>query len=193
MSREIDNPSVGRRLRAIREARGVSQQDFADSLGISLSGYKNYERGERSLTKDLLVLLYEKYKIDPSWLLFAKRTIGYEDVDLDKRKGVGDIVIKCFGLLKGLKFKSTPSAQISLDQIDAGRFFDGCLEYEKNKENQDSGVIKQLELLKEHYYSIEGGDLKFTAEVELPPLGVRFEPDNSADLISRSLFKKIDE
>jgi len=40
---------LGRRLRAIREAKGILQEDIAARLAMSAVGYGAYERGERKL------------------------------------------------------------------------------------------------------------------------------------------------
>lgn len=52
---EIDLQGVyrrrfGERLKAAREAAGLSRKDMAIKLGMSVSGYSYYERGERELT-----------------------------------------------------------------------------------------------------------------------------------------------
>lgn len=63
------NLQLGRRLTAVRTAAGTSQGAFAESLGLSLRAYANYERGEREMPVALYRALYERYGIDPIWLL----------------------------------------------------------------------------------------------------------------------------
>lgn len=63
------NLELGRRLTAMRTEVGVSQGVFAESLGLSLRAYANYERGEREMPVALYRALYERYGIDPIWLL----------------------------------------------------------------------------------------------------------------------------
>lgn len=41
---------VGAAIRARREARGVSQESFADEIGMHRAYYSKIERGERNLT-----------------------------------------------------------------------------------------------------------------------------------------------
>ena len=42
--------SIGRRLRQIREEKGLSQQEMADKIGCSRATISNFERGEREIS-----------------------------------------------------------------------------------------------------------------------------------------------
>lgn len=63
------NVAIGRRLTAIRTTAGLSQGAFADTLGLSLRAYANYERGEREMPVALFRALYTVHGINPVWLL----------------------------------------------------------------------------------------------------------------------------
>lgn len=45
-----DDARMNKRLKDLREARGWSQQEAADALGMSHSGYVKWERGDRGLS-----------------------------------------------------------------------------------------------------------------------------------------------
>lgn len=84
------NATLGQRLMAVRATTGLSQGAFADTLGLSLRAYANYERGEREMPVALFRALYEAYGIDPIWLLAgpgeqpvkaATRTMDFALVD----------------------------------------------------------------------------------------------------------------
>lgn len=47
------NRQFGNILRKIREARGLSQEEFAERCNISRAYYGRLERGEHSITLDL--------------------------------------------------------------------------------------------------------------------------------------------
>jgi transcriptional regulator with XRE-family HTH domain len=64
-----ENADFGRRLSLVRSTTGLSQTGFAESLGLSLRAYANYERGEREAPVALFRALFEQYGIDPMWLL----------------------------------------------------------------------------------------------------------------------------
>jgi transcriptional regulator with XRE-family HTH domain len=67
-SRE-QNQRFGQRLAAVRATTGLSQTAFAQTLGLSLRAYANYERGEREAPVALFRAILEQHGIDPIWLL----------------------------------------------------------------------------------------------------------------------------
>lgn len=64
---------VGRNIRAIREARGFSQEAFADALGVHRTYMGGIERGERNLTLKSLERIAEWIGVDPLELLSEGR------------------------------------------------------------------------------------------------------------------------
>jgi len=61
--------TVGRNVRAYREAKGVSQEAFADALEVHRTYMGGIERGERNLTLRSLERLAERLQLDPLVLL----------------------------------------------------------------------------------------------------------------------------
>jgi transcriptional regulator with XRE-family HTH domain len=64
---------VGRNLRAYRQAQGLSQEAFADMLGVHRTYMGGIERGERNLTLKSLERLASRIDIDPLALLTTER------------------------------------------------------------------------------------------------------------------------
>ena len=60
--------AIGQRIEAVRKGVGLSQQAFADSLGISRNSYFKYVRGHRAVPSDVFSAILEKYGTDPVWL-----------------------------------------------------------------------------------------------------------------------------
>jgi transcriptional regulator with XRE-family HTH domain len=65
--------TVGRNLRAYRLARGLSQEAFADAVGVHRTYMGGLERGERNITLRGLERIAAKIEIDPIVLLAADR------------------------------------------------------------------------------------------------------------------------
>lgn len=59
----------GQNLRAYREARGLSQEAFADVLGVHRTYMGGVERGERNLTLKSVERISERIKVEPLKLL----------------------------------------------------------------------------------------------------------------------------
>jgi transcriptional regulator with XRE-family HTH domain len=61
--------TVGHNLRAYRQARGLSQEAFADVLGVHRTYMGGVERGERNLTLKSLERIAQRIDVDPITLL----------------------------------------------------------------------------------------------------------------------------
>ncbi len=62
---------LGRNVRRYREARGLSQEAFADLLGYHRTYMGGLERGERNLTLQSVEKLARQIEMDPLELLRA--------------------------------------------------------------------------------------------------------------------------
>ncbi|MGF6875779.1 helix-turn-helix domain-containing protein [Paraburkholderia steynii] len=69
MSSTTDHEDSHQRVAQVREHLGLSQDKMARQLGLSLRAYANYERGERAIPIELLRGLYERFSVDPVWLM----------------------------------------------------------------------------------------------------------------------------
>jgi transcriptional regulator with XRE-family HTH domain len=61
--------ALGRNLRAYRESNGLSQEAFADELGVHRTYMGGIERGERNLTLKSLERIASQLDADPLALL----------------------------------------------------------------------------------------------------------------------------
>ncbi|MGN6276115.1 MAG: helix-turn-helix domain-containing protein [Solirubrobacterales bacterium] len=61
--------TIGRNLRAYRQARGLSQEAFAEILGVHRTYMGGIERGERNLTLRSVERIAEQLDEDPLSLL----------------------------------------------------------------------------------------------------------------------------
>lgn len=76
MSLEIGLDAIGERIGALRGK--ISQQDFAEKLGIDRKTVGTWERGERLPDTRALLALWREFGADPAWVLtgagFAPQT-----------------------------------------------------------------------------------------------------------------------
>lgn len=61
--------SVGSRIKLVRGA--MSQEDFADALGVSKAAIGGYERDKQSPGSAVIVSICEKFGVEPRWLLMG--------------------------------------------------------------------------------------------------------------------------
>jgi transcriptional regulator with XRE-family HTH domain len=69
MKGEDVKESFGRRVRALRKARGLSQEGLAHIVGLDRSYVGGVERGERNISLENICLLAQALKVPPSSLL----------------------------------------------------------------------------------------------------------------------------
>lgn len=89
LSTQNENNVIGRRIAAVRASSGLSQNEFAESLGLSPRAFANYERGEREMPVALFRKLCESRGIDPLWLLIGP---GEEPVRVTERRVDGELL-----------------------------------------------------------------------------------------------------
>ncbi|WP_297665887.1 helix-turn-helix domain-containing protein [uncultured Streptococcus sp.] len=58
-----------RRIRDIREDHDLTQQNVSDHLSITRSAYAKIERGERTLSAEVLIQLSNLYNVSTDYLL----------------------------------------------------------------------------------------------------------------------------
>jgi len=88
---------IGDRLLQIRGKR--TQQEFADSIGISKTTYHRYEREERIVDVEVIARICEKYQFDYTWVITGKgsphefdRYVSIPQYDIAASAGMGAFV-----------------------------------------------------------------------------------------------------
>jgi transcriptional regulator with XRE-family HTH domain len=69
----IAKDQVGQRVRAIRQKRGLTQQELADLLGTNQSHVANVERGERGVTIHQIVKMAKALQASTDEILLGDR------------------------------------------------------------------------------------------------------------------------
>ena len=67
------NIRIGKRLKEARESNGFTQEKLAEVLNVGVEHYRKVESGMYGLQLEKMLLLYEKYKIDPTYLITGNR------------------------------------------------------------------------------------------------------------------------
>ena len=61
------------RLREVRKNTGLTQEEFAARVNMSLSAYKKAERGDNQISVNLLKALYKEFQISADYILHGER------------------------------------------------------------------------------------------------------------------------
>lgn len=69
---------IGERLRQQRRKMGITQEEAAELLGISSTYYGEIERGNRKLSIQRVLTVYEKMGLEPTYLLTGEQLSGRE-------------------------------------------------------------------------------------------------------------------
>lgn len=93
------------RIKDLREDKDLTQEDVCKILNMKQPQYSRYERGERDLPIEILVILSEFYKVSCDYILGItndKRGIGYGKPESkynikQKHSGKGDNVVNIKG------------------------------------------------------------------------------------------------
>ncbi|WP_431196549.1 helix-turn-helix domain-containing protein, partial [Providencia rettgeri] len=85
MKRKISK-SVGLKIRALREANGMSGKELSSLLGISQQHQSRYENGEVNIHVDTIYQLSQIFNIDPAYFLTDETEINKNtDTPLSKK------------------------------------------------------------------------------------------------------------
>lgn len=71
-SKKSVNVEIGKRLQEARKRLGYKQSDFAQALGVTDEHYRKYELGASGIPIDKVQILFEKFCLDPTYLITGK-------------------------------------------------------------------------------------------------------------------------
>lgn len=60
---------MNKRLKQIREEKGISQKDVANALGVTISCYSNYEQGIRLPSIEVVIKICKFFNVSADYLL----------------------------------------------------------------------------------------------------------------------------
>lgn len=118
--------AVARRIKQLRQAKGLTQKVFADSLGIVQGYLSGIERGKKIPSYTLLMALCHIYKVDEDWL-FGGGEPEYAE-NLRSKKLLSAASRWKIPLLKTIPegFPDAISGETILDYISLPDVPDGC-------------------------------------------------------------------
>ncbi len=101
-------------FKALRQARGLTQAQMADKLGISISAVSMYEQGRRKPDNDMLRKICEKFRVSTDSLLGINVKGNSEGKSVDE---FIDEVTYTLMSQKGLMFNGRPITRKDKEKI----------------------------------------------------------------------------
>ena len=108
---EINNVTIGNRIKELRTSKNLTQEDIAKMVKVSKATISNYEKGKVSPPIELLIKLAERYDVSIEWLCGLSneeipRLMSYGDaffrlVEIDKVIGFSVEDVTFFSNLRG--------------------------------------------------------------------------------------------
>ena len=83
----MDNHSIKDNIRRIRKTRKLTQEDVALRLGISLTAYRDLERGNTAIVNGNLSRLAEEFETSPEELVLGYKPLQQSSKILEDMKG----------------------------------------------------------------------------------------------------------
>lgn len=82
-------------LKEIRKNTGLTQQEFAKELDVALSTVASVENGTREISKSVMKVLIDKYKVSANWLLTGEGEMfaTSENTDVATKEQITNIPI----------------------------------------------------------------------------------------------------
>lgn len=72
------NMQIGKRLQLARENMGYTQENFAETLDVGVEHYRKIESGLYGLQPEKMLILYQRYKIDPTNLIVGTNKTTFD-------------------------------------------------------------------------------------------------------------------
>ena len=80
---------IGTKIRQIRELKGLSQENMANELGLSVTGYGKIERNELSLNYERLLKISEILNVKLENLIGFERNIAFNNFNNSVEQQIG--------------------------------------------------------------------------------------------------------
>lgn len=193
------------RLRELRNAKDLSQSDFAKQLGISKSSVNMYERGEREPNFKMLEQIADYFNVDMDYLLGKSNIRSKNDIDkyllplppMKEWKVIGGTACGS-PLHRELEETIMAPANIDADRVFrcvgdsmiGAHIFDGDLVFVKTGEFVEDGRIGVVRIEDEYTLKrIYRGEnyLELRSEnPKYPPIIIRGEQEN-AEIIGKAV------
>ncbi len=186
-----------KRLRALREKSGQSQQKLADLLGISKSSINMYERGEREPGLETVQAIARHFQVPTDYLFDTQSPSSTRRIPVLGAIACGQPIFAEETYEEYWEADSRLDADFCLyakgDSMVGARIYDGDLVFIRRQDTVDNGdiaavIIEDSATLKRVYYYPKEGTLSLHAENPLyPPLVYTKDQLNQIHILGKAI------
>ncbi len=108
----MDYYMIGQRIRKVRKACGLSQEQLAEKIGISVTHMSHIETGNTKLSLTVLVDLSEALQVSTDELLYDKPYSNKTEI----KKEISSIIDTCSDKEAKILIETIKSLKVNLDK-----------------------------------------------------------------------------
>lgn len=136
--------SLGKRIKKIREERGLNQEAFSRELGISRASLAKLELGEQNNPGAQIISRLVELGYNANWLLTGKGVVYFNETDIHYDR---ELLIKAFTMFEKCLLAKERSIDVANKGKVAVKFYEHLIKY-NIVSTQDNIIEKEaLELL----------------------------------------------
>jgi transcriptional regulator with XRE-family HTH domain len=143
--------SLGKRIRKIREERGLNQEAFSKELGISRASLAKLELGEQNNPGAQLITRIVELGYNANWLLTGKGSTYFNETDIGYDR---ELLIKAFSILEKCLSDSNRQIEAAKKGKIAVKFYEHLIKYNISPINDNIIEKEATELL--DFLTIDG-------------------------------------
>lgn len=115
-----DKLKTADRLKKIRNDMDLTQEEFAEKLGLSVNSIKKMEKGEYNISINNLRKLHQEYKISTDYLLYGKQE-SIDDIWFQLQNADDNVKIRI--LMRLIRYFGCEDRNFYIDKEKNGEIF----------------------------------------------------------------------
>ncbi|MCR5214022.1 MAG: helix-turn-helix transcriptional regulator [Eubacterium sp.] len=110
--KELDYYSIGTRIRKYRKAQGITQEQLAEMVGISIPHMSHIETGNTKLSLSVLVQIAEALSVQTDALIYDQPIVNNSVI----KQEISELIDKCNNQQSKIIVETVKNMKITLDK-----------------------------------------------------------------------------
>ena len=109
---ELNYYAIGTRIRKYRKAQGITQEQLAEMIGISIPHMSHIETGNTKLSLTVLVLIAEALSVQTDSLIYDQPIVNNSVI----KQEISELIDKCNSQQSKIILETVKNMKITLDK-----------------------------------------------------------------------------